>query len=545
MSRSMWFVAVLLVSACSKDSKKAAPLPHEKPGPPSIDEVEPNNDLKSAQVLNGSAVIKASLAEGAKLDEDWYRIDAAKPLIVRFEAVPAAGLELELAVFDEHKNKVIHTTSAAEGGAVIPTMTCVTSCYAHVIGARKGAAGAYTLTVLTSAPTPRSEREPNNRYVDAQELPLGGAIDGFLAPADDQDWYKFTPNGMTSEQVISVTLTSPADVWPELVVARLSDQAPLATYRAVELGADIKLRDLAAPVPPETGYYFEVRSAWAGKNKRTSDAKAAYTIEAKVAPGAPDLEIEPNNDAAHATPIDPVKLKRVGYLAPKGDVDWYTFTTTQPSIIHAEITGVDNVRFVLSLIDPAKKGEEKNNEIAKADSGEVKEPQALAGIAVPAGENYLRVEGAYKKVGDKWVRDYENATDLYTLTLTVEPDDGSYEREPNDKPEKATPVAVGKQYKGFIQPAKDVDYYSLEIKEASSVAITLSAVPKLDLSISVLDANRTDSTGAHVLVGSVDKGRVEAEERLVVPFEPGTYLIEVREKGRETNAQKPYLLTLK
>ena len=164
---------------------------------------------------------------------------------------------------------------------------------------------------------------------------------------------------------------------------------------------------------------------------------------------------------------------------------------------------------------------------------------------MPAGENYLRVEGGWKKIDEKWVRDYENPNETYTLTLNVEPDDGTWEREPNDKADKATVVEVGKEFKGFIQPPKDVDSYRLEVTEPTSVAITVGAVAKLDLGLRVLDANSKDAKGEYALIGSIDKYRVEAEERLVVPFEPGSYLIEVREKGRESNPQKPYTLTLK
>lgn len=546
MSRLTIVLTVLaLVAGCGNRKAPAPPpVPTDKPDRPSIptvDEVEPNNDSKSAQTVTTSTAIHASLADGPKPDEDWYKLAGTKPQKVRFEANAATALEFAVTVYDGDHNKLLHVQGSPS--VIIPTIMCRPVCFFRVAATKKET-GDYTATIIASDPAERDEQEPNNRYVDAQTFPAGGAVDGYLFPADDQDWYKLVPTGLKPNQVLSVTLTPPADVLAEILVARLSDQATLATYRAAETGATINIRDLAAPQGGETGYYLVVRSGWAAKNTRTSDAKAAYTLEVKPMDGTADLELEPNNDVAHATVIDLAAPKRTGYLAPKGDVDWYTFTTTQPSIVRADVTGLDKVRLILSVIDPAKKDDDKHNELAKNEATDMREPVAVCGVAVPAGQNFLKVETAYKQIDTKWVHDYENVTDPYTLTLTVDADDGSWEREPNNEPEKATPVEVGKEYKGFIQPPKDVDFFKLELKEAQSVAIAVSAVPKLDLGIKVFDASRQEGKD-YAQVGAIDKKGVEQEERLVVPFEPGTYFIEISEKGREANAQKPYVLSLK
>lgn len=569
MHRTMIAFALLgTLGACRDRNEGTAPAapPPVKQGPPETAEVEPNNDTKTAQPVAGSARIKASFAPGAKADEDWYRLDAPQPMIVRVEAVGAVGADITVEAYDQDRNRTLRATGPEADGAVLPNVTCTGSCWFKLFPSKKEAAGDYTVTFTTAAPTARSEREPNGRYVDAQPLLLDAPVDGFLAPADDEDWYLLAPQGLGPDKVLQVTLASPPDVRCELMVARQSDQAPLATYRAVDVGQDIRLRDLSAPAAPETGFYLVVRSAYvpqAGKKAvRFMNAKAAYTLEVKAVAGAPGLEVEPNDDAAHATPMAPAvpppapdadggvaapapptatqTITRTAFLSPKGDADWFTFHVDQPSIVRAEVSGLDRVNLVLSIIDPAKKNDEKDNELAKADMGDVKEPETLAGVAVPAGDNFIKVESAWKKIDDRYVKDYENPNETYSLALTVQPDDGTFEREPNDKPEKATPVEPGKAYQGFIQPAKDVDNWRLEVKEPTNVAITLSAVPKLDLVLTVKDLGRDGA-----IVGTVDKNRIEAEERLVVPFEPGSYLIEVREKGREANGQKPYTLTLK
>jgi hypothetical protein len=539
-------LCALLGIACHKSSESAGPTTLTLP---QATEHEPNDDSKLAQTVHATTQISGSFSAGPHPDEDWYHLAPGSPMLARLEITGVPGVETVMEVYDADHNLLLHVPGAAGEAIRIPGVVCNGSCFVRLVPLKKEAAGPYKLTALLAPLTLRSEREPNNRYVDAQPFPVGGAIDGYIATPDDEDWYLLKPVGMAAGQMMSVNVAAPPAVRMELAIVRQSDQAPLGVYRAADVGEDIKLPDLALPAAPETGYYLVLRSAYValpgGKTSRTSDSTTAYTLEVKPATAAPNLELEPNEDAVHATPIDPGKPTRIGFISPKGDADWYLFHVDSPAILRAEVSGVDNVKLVLSLIDPAKKNEAQDNEIARADSGDVKEPQALAGIAVPAGDNYLRVEGALKKIDKKSVRDYANPTDPYTLTLSLDPDDGSWEREPNDKPESATPVEVGREYKGYIQPAGDVDYWRLNVKDSTNVAIAVSAVPKLDLKIVVRDANRKGDDGHPAIIGSIDKNGVEADERLVVPFEPGSYLIEIREKGRESNSQKPYVLSLK
>lgn len=576
---SIAILSLAFVVACKSEAPKAPPV-EEKKGPPQVTEKEPNDDSKSAQSITGAASeIHGGFKAGAQADEDWYRLEPTAPVVARLEFSGVAGTETVLELLDADRNKLRKLTVAPGEAATVPNVFCKAACYIHLTAAKKDVSGDYTLTITTTPPTPRSEREPNSRYVDAQPLAAGGGVDGFISTGDDEDWYLVTspsapaapaapttdagapvaaapttdagaPAAAAPTEMLALTLRSPPDVRLEVLIARQSDQSTLGLFKAPEAGEDLTLPDLAYAQAPETGFYIVVRSAWIpahdSKPLRKSNTKAAYSLDLKAVPAPASIELEPNEDAVHATLIDLTKTTTIqGYVAPKGESDWFLFRTAGPSIVRAEVTGVDNVKLSLALIDPAKKNEDKDNELAKADSGDIKEPQILAGIAVPAGDNYVRVEGAWKKIDKKWVRDYANIEQLYTLTLGIEPDDGTWEREPNDKPATATVVEVGHDYKGFIQPRGDVDYWRLDLKEASNVAISLNGVPKLDLKITVRDANKKGDDGEPAIVGTIDKNKVEAEERLVVPFEPGSYLVEIREKGKESNGQKPYTLTIK
>ncbi len=586
------------VAACHHPSP---PAPSANPGPEVVAEVEPNDTSRQAQVLTAPMRVRASLAAAGR-DADFYRLDAAAPVLVRVEVASEIRGAYELVAFDQQHNRLLRTVGKDGESAVFPNLLCSGTCFFEVAAADKMSSGAYSLTVTTSAPLPTSEREPNNRYVDAQPLPVGGSIDGYLAPADDVDWYFVQTAGVPAGQVLSVTLASPPDVRVELAVVRPSDQAPMGTYRAAAAGEDLGLPDLSLPPSTEKGWYLVVRSAWmaaAGKKDfRASDPKIAYTIAVKALPAAADLETEPNNDAAHATlvslvspaaalpdggtasarpkapadggtppalatagdggvrtamapsptaagampsgtaPVQGATITRTGFVAPKGDSDWYTFHVDRPSIVCASVTGVDGVDLVLSVIDPTKKNARDHNTLARSDQGGIKEPEAVSDIAVPAGDDYVVVDSAWKKVDQRWVKDYENAQEPYTLTLNVAPDDGTTEREPNDSNALATAVQVGKDYRGYIQPAGDRDFYKLVLAAPQNVAITVSGVPKLDLVLTVKDADGQ-------VVGTADQGRIQAGERLVVPFTAGTFFLEVEAKDRASNPFEPYTLSLR
>lgn len=540
MKRSLAILLGMALFACkgaSDGGDAPAPAAPGPQGPPETAEKEPNNDTKSAQPVAADTRLKGSFH--AK-DDDWFRLEPASPTVVRVE-LAATGADASLELYDADKNRTLR--ASGDGSVTLPNVTCTARCWIKA-STKTAAETPYELTFTLTAPGPRTEREPNQRAVDAQPLALGAAIDGYLAPADDEDWYLLTPAGLQPEQVIEVHLASPPDVRCELTVARTSDQAPLATYRAAEPGQDLRLRNLAAPEDPETGYYLVVRSAPVPiapkKSVRVGNAKIAYTLEAKAAAGAPNLETEPNDDPAHATPIQLAdgQAARNAFLAPRGDTDWFLFHVDAPSIVRADVTGLDRVNLVLSIIDPEKKNADKGNELARSDMGDVKEPESLAGVAVPAGDNYLRVDTAWKKVDDRFVKDFENTTDTYTITLHVDPDDGTWEREPNDKADKATPIELGNTYQGFIQPVKDVDAWQLTVAETTTVAFSVGPVPRLDLVIVLRD-------GSGTIIGTADKNRLEADERLVAPLEPGRYTVEIRDKATGTNPMKPYTLTVK
>jgi len=288
-----------------------------------------------------------------------------------------------------------------------------------------------------------------------------------------------------------------------------------------------------------------VRSAWTGTGKeahRGSNPDVPYTLTVSREAAGANSEFEPNDDMAHATPL-PLNGYREGFLSPAGDVDYYVLRVPQPSLARFEVSGLDKVDLVLSVVEPGSKpGTEKV--VLKSNDGAVKEPERLNSVAC-ASECFVKVEGAPRKVDGKWVRDFENAEQPYRLSVTTAPDTGAEEREPNDSAETATPLSPGKPIRGTVYPKRDVDFYRLDLADRqvkTPLRATLTGILKVDVALFLY---RQEADGTLTLVQTADRAKGDAPEVIRYAAEPGTYFFKVQDsKNRESNFQDSYQLTV-
>src|SRR4051812_8376225 len=81
------------------------------------------------------------------------------------------------------------------------------------------------------------------------------------------------------------------------------------------------------------------------------------------------------------------------------------------------------------------------------------------------------------------------------------------EIEPNDGDEVATPMSMGGTARGKIDPETDVDYYHLQVDQPGVMAVVLSAVDGMDLSLELTDASGST-------LARSDRGAVRIKEGL-------------------------------
>lgn len=603
-ARPLAIALLLLATACSKKPEGPPPAPADA-GPALRTEVEPNDRPEQSMALGESTRVQASLSSTpAHADEDWYLLFSDSPRLADVSVSGIPGTTLLLEVYDETRTRLLAVTGETEGAPVrFPNLTVRGKLLLRISAARKGGGGAYTLDVRYGAPVAGREIEPNDRSADATELTLQGdawTIQGLIGHPGDEDHFKLVldtaaDGGIAGAPVPEVDAGSPAPpaelaappqprtaegfpaqppplggsrsepdagasapevprvalrlelsavpgVRPELQV--LSEAgAVLFTARGTE-GQPLSQRNVAVRA---TDRLIEVvvRSAWNGTGKdarRGANTEVPYTLTVSREAAGANAEYEPNDDLAHATPL-PVDGYREGFLSPKTDVDYYVVRPAQPSLLRFELSGVDKLDLVLSLVEPGSKpGTERV--LQRSNDGAVKEPERLNSVAC-TGACYVKVEGALRKVDGKWVRDFENSEATYRLSVSAVPDNGSEEREPNDTPDQATPITLGKPIRGTIYPKKDVDFFRLDLGDRqvkTALRATLTGILKVDVALYLYQ--RADD-GTMNLVQTSDKAKGDAPEVIRYAAEPGVYLLKVQDsKNRESNFQDSYQLTV-
>jgi hypothetical protein len=521
--------------------------------PQPVVEAEPN-DFQHPQQIPLNAQVRGSLS--APRDDDFFRLDARGGVLsLRIELSQADAV---LEVLDRDRARLLRVQHAR----VIPGVACRESCFVHVSG--KGPQE-YVLTVTAQSPRADLELEPNDRVLDAQPLPLGTLLHGSFLGADDQDWYQVVlPPGPGSLRVLLA-----ADAG-QLEVRGGPDNALLASYRA-QAGEGIFVRDLAlglanpaAPIAtrdagadagdsdagddqepddeddagtPDAGQGAldsGQLNASTAPDAAVMDAAApdagpasyffvlkrgdgAYALRASFEPGPPDLEAEPNDDAAHATVLGATAS---GYLSPRGDQDWYRIHADAPSVLQAQLTGLpEDVE--LAAFDAPDGGKPRQLARVAEDGG----TQVLPFVALAPGDSYLRVR--MRADGDD--RDH-----LYKLSATVSLDDGSLEREPNDSVASAQPVTLPVALHGYLWPKRDVDFFRFHVPAGHEpVSITLTGPRGLDLLLRLHEIRGAKSE----VIGSS-----AALSLVSVPLKEGDYAVEVSSPRKDGSATEPYEL---
>jgi len=553
-------------------------------GPAQLSEREPNDRPEDALLLTGSAIVAARLeANPAKPDEDWYLLAPAAPRVVDLSVSGVPGADVAFEIYDVARNRLLLVNSQGEGKPErLPNLTVSANLYVKVYSAKKGAGGSYTLTALFSEPRPGFESEPNDRAADANPVALGQPVSGIIGHAADEDWFRYelsSATGSTPDASVDVGLPLDAGtaedagfdggtpdatrldgglLGPSGFALRIevsgvegvryelqvlsAAQAPLFQIRGKE-GEALLLRNVGVRSTDQI-VYVVLKSAWSGTGKdarRGYNPDKPYTLLVSVEEAGANAELEPNDDIFRATPL-PRNGYREGFISPRTDVDYYVLKTDEPVLARFHLSGVDRLDLVLSVVAPDEKGGEKV--LLRANDGAVKEPEILNSVYC-AGQCWVKVEGALRKVEGKWVRDYENSEQPYRLTVSSVPDTGAEEREPNNTPEQATPILFGRPIRGTIHPKKDVDFFRLDLSNRP-VRVPLRATATGLLKVHLgLYLHRLNEEGKLSLVQTADQAKGDAPEVIRYSAEPGVYFFELRDsKNRESNFQDFYQLTV-
>ncbi|ADO73463.1 hypothetical protein [Stigmatella aurantiaca] len=179
-----------------------------------------------------------------------------------------------------------------------------------------------------------------------------------------------------------------------------------------------------------------------------------------------------------------------------------------PSVaLKIDLSALDGVRPEISVLSAAE---------APLFSLRGKEGEALSlrNIGVRATDRmvYVVVKSGWMGTGKEARRAY-NATNAYTLSVSLEEAGANAELEPNDELYKATPLTSAGFKEGFLAPKSDVDHYVLRTSEPVLAKVELSGVDRLDLVLSAVEPPTGDGAQETVTLRAND-GAVKEPERL-------------------------------
>jgi hypothetical protein len=366
-------------------------------GLPTVAESEPNDTAAQAQRLalpeTSSVAVNGDLSPraGSKRDVDFYRIDPpardaglapdaglpAPRLVLRAELRPATGLAATLEATDEAGHALVSAVGQPGETIVIPNLAVRAGPIWLRVRTATGEAPALTTYKLVARFAPfdaGAEIEPNGDASHATELALGGETVGFLGWHHDQDWYRLATAGVADGSVLSADLDPIAEVAATLQLYG-ADGHKLTETRGRK-GERVVLRNVRIPPSDQSPFVLLVVRAEAGWS-----ATARYNLRPRADLPRAGTEAEPNDDVAHAQPIEDGTA--AGYLT-RGDVDVYRYTTAGIAFLDVEVAPPEHAAVEVNL------QREDGTLLARAESSR-HGPAQISRASIPGGPVFIRV----------------------------------------------------------------------------------------------------------------------------------------------------------
>lgn len=279
-------------------------------------------------------------------EEDWFRIDVATGLfLLNLDLSGVSKVDPILEIYDVNGYKVKEVDSGGVGEGESLKDFGVRGPVQYQLRLRaKNRAGnpdqPYEILTEQIPYQGTSEFEPNDQRADATPFEHE-AISGTIAPEGDADWFKVTVKD-EGKQLLHASVTG-------------VDGLDLVLTLADSLGTPLAVVDNMGKGQPETltgygvtkGDYYLVVSE---KSGRRANPNQSYSLAKTITAWQEGLEFEPNNSTGTAQAVT-VGASVDGYLAPKGDVDYYQFNVYQKGGVLFELAGVPNVKFAAALFD--------------------------------------------------------------------------------------------------------------------------------------------------------------------------------------------------
>jgi hypothetical protein len=461
-------------------------------------EAEPNDGRDQANEIRLGQSIKGHFHKRG--DYDWYSlvISDSEKNIIRIDLSGVPDVDVSLAIYDEAGRQLKGASASPKGepeaitGFGIVEGTYYITAYGRDINEKDP----YTLSTRLIGPWEEGQEfEPNDDRENANEIRLGGTVEGFYQAKSDYDRYKLVIDE-PGKNIIRIELSGVPEVDVRLEVAD-------------ESGTQMKSANFTRKGEPESlinlgvteGIYFITAYGYeANQNDK-------YALSTRlICPWEEGQEFEPNDDMYKANEIHLGETVR-GLFQAKNESDWYKLVIDKPgnNIIRVDLSAVPGINPFLFIHDA------QGYQIKRADTGRQGEPEAFINLGVTQGVYYISTRA-----------NEVNETEVYSLsTELVRPWEEGMEFESNDVRENANEIDLDRVIEGHIQPKDDRDYY-------------LITVPEPGMDMFVVDFSSTEQANLHLELQDAKGNRIKSsnlgnkgvkEQIAKMKFPPGQYYI--------------------
>jgi len=284
------------------------------------------------------------------------------------------------------------------------------------------------------------EVEPNGKKEIANRIDLSEPIAGRVSEKNEYDYFSFSIDEATADQVLELKLDQASGTRIELCLLN----SKLAKLQCRESKEGVVLPDLVL-VPGDYGLSVSRGSA-------ETEYSISLTPQGSI---NPDLEAEPNDSLATASSV-PSKNRIKGRFSGK-ESDYFRFVVAdEPQLWRFQVIG-DGIQ-----------------EVGYQDSSGHQSKR----VRPDSGQRRVRLDNVYLLPGTHHLKVMGKAGGSYTvLARPVGQPDPNGEREPNDDTRYMHHLAIGQTRNGLLADKDDSDYYRFFLANDDHIRLTITPPP--------------------------------------------------------------------
>ena len=285
-----------------------------------------------------------------------------------------------------------------------------------------------------------AEAEPNDAWALANRADLSQPVTGRMGKSGESDYFLFTLDDATADQVLTLELETGAD--QKFTLCLLNHKG--ATVQCRTNTGTVALVDLVL-TPGEWGF-----------TARRGPENAEYSVTlSQQGPIEAGVEAEPNDtiETAAAVPSN----NRIKGRFSGSDTDFFqVLVTEEPQLWRVQVIG------------------DEIHELAYNDGAGIQSQVYRA----PAGQRRVRLDNLFLMPGLHHFRVTGRDGGTYTLLArAIGPPDPNGEFEPNDDTSRMQPLRFGQTRTGLLEDKQDSDNYRFYLGAWDHIRLTLSPPP--------------------------------------------------------------------